>query len=432
MSRHSTASALAVFMLFSACPIVWGADDGRQSHLKAKATVTLSTAGSTRATAYVMSSKILTLGGKTHVAWLDSGSKTMIQTYDRTTGKFGPVVHVGTGKDNHGGPAMCADSEGYLHIVFGPHHGPFQFARSARPNDASEWEALPEFGDHGTYPSLVCDREDTLHICYRGMPTPPKLMYQRRPKDGDWSEPRALVDASVPGGYTQYGNSLTVAPDGSLHLSYHIYDVHPAAGKAVGHMKSADGGETWTLADGTALALPVTPDMDAFVEHRPDLDMRAGNVVCDAQSRPYFMAGHYETTPKTAKLWRWREEGWQSFDLQPLIEPLMPDAQLAFGTASFDPQGNLYLAGAASKHAKWGDPTNHVFLLYSEDLGDDFDVLQVSPSDAAISNWLPNFERAVGHNAFDVPMLLYTHGVPGEGCTPPDLTEVRLVIFERQ
>ena len=34
--------------------------------------------------------------------------------------------------------------------------------------------------------------------------------------------------------------------------------------------------------------------MDAFVEQGADLNLRVGSVACDAQSRPYFVATHYE------------------------------------------------------------------------------------------------------------------------------------------
>lgn len=395
--------------------------------------VSLSQNGSTRATLYAMSNKIVTIGAKTHVAWLDHLADTKVVTYDHETGDVSEPVLVGSGVDNHAGPAMCADSEGYLYIVFGPHHGPLQFARSAQPNDTSEWEALPEFGYKATYPSLVCDAEDTLHIAYRGGDVPCRVMYQRRPADGDWTEPRELVSAAVETGYTQFGNALTVAPDGSLHLAYHIYDVHPEAGKASGHMLSRDGGDTWMLMDGTPLELPVTRDQpELLVERSDDLDLRASNVVCDEQSRPYFMSNHYRPE-NDILLWSWRDGGWQSRSLRPVVEPIC-DFTPSFvqGITCSYAAGRLYLAIVLGTSPSWSNPTNEVYLLTSDDHGETFAAQQISESDPDLPNWGPSLERPVGHNAFDVPMLIWTHGERGSGVADETTTEVMLGILAQQ
>ena len=122
--------------------------DGGPTMLRVSSETVLSTTGSTRASFYPASCKLLTLGDKTHITWLDAVSEIMVRTFDHATGELLPAVHVGTGADNHSGAAMCADSEGYIYMVFGPHHGDFQFARSAQPNDSSEWDA-PRLRDQG-------------------------------------------------------------------------------------------------------------------------------------------------------------------------------------------------------------------------------------------------------------------------------------------
>ncbi len=394
-------------------------------------TIMLSETGSTRGSLYAMSNKIVTIDGRSHVAWLDAISDTKVCMYDHATGEISDAVLVGSGVDNHGGPAMCCDSEGYLYIVFGPHHGPLQFARSVRPNDSSEWETLPEFGVNATYPSLVCDADDTLHIAYRGGEMPRKVIYQRRPKGGEWSEPQILVDAGVPDGYTQFCNALTIAPDGSLHMAYHIYDNHPAAGKAAGHMMSADGGDTWTLADGTPLDLPVTRDDDELLVLRSDeQDLRVSNVVCDDQSRPYFMTNHYRPE-NDLLLWSWRDGQWRSQSLRPVMARLVDFtprfAQAA--TCSFA-EGRLYLAISVGPQGGWNDPETDVYVLVSDDLGETFDVLTLSRVDSELPSWGPSLERPVGHNEFSVPMVLWINGFKGEGVADPDtMTEVMLGIL---
>ena len=81
----------------------------------------LSSEGSGRATAYLESPKIISFEGKTHVAWLDSpteGFRIRIRTLDQKTGVWSKTYTVGVAQDNHGGPALTIDGEGYLHIVY--------------------------------------------------------------------------------------------------------------------------------------------------------------------------------------------------------------------------------------------------------------------------------------------------------------------------
>lgn len=106
--------------------------------------------GSGRATANLESPKIVSFEGKTHVAWLDSpkeGFRIRIRTMDQSSGDGSEKWTIGEAQENHGGPALTIDEEGYLHILFYSHHHPFRYRRSVRPNDASEWlpalSALP-------------------------------------------------------------------------------------------------------------------------------------------------------------------------------------------------------------------------------------------------------------------------------------------------
>ena len=121
------------------------------------ATTLLSEQGCGRATGYAEANKIVTIDGKTHVAWLDSepgGFRVRIRTLDRSRSIWSPTYTVGEAFDNHGGPALTVDSRGYLHIAYYPHHHPMRYRRSVRPNDASQWTESVEIGGRCTYPTL--------------------------------------------------------------------------------------------------------------------------------------------------------------------------------------------------------------------------------------------------------------------------------------
>jgi len=338
-------------------------------------------------------------------------------------------VLVGRGVDNHGGPALSMDSRGHLYIAFGPHNGPFQLRRSKRPFDISEWETLPEFGDHATYPSLVCGPDDTLHCTYRGGPMPRRLMYQRRPPGGDWTPPRELVNPAVANGYTQYGNALAVGQDGILHLAFHIYHHHPPGGKAVGYLRSEDGGDTWRTAEGERIELPASPSTRCFIERGRELDMRVGNIAVDARGRPWLPVFHFEAKPRTVTLWTHDGVGWRARPVLPEIRSHFPDKELAWqGTLTFDREGRLYLATVVqTPPGGWGHPSQEVVLLISDDGARTFRVFSISATDPELPNWLPSVERPFGPRPIGAPALVYTHGGPGVGCTEGDPTEVVFV-----
>ena len=398
---------------------------------------TLSPNGSTRATAYAMSNKIISAKGKTFVTWLDRVADIKIATYDIAKTQWSPPALVGRGSDNHGGPALTMDSRGHLYIVYGPHHGPFQLRKSKRPYDASDWGPVRRFGLRATYPSLVCDGADTLHCTYRGGPKSWLLMYQRKPKGGRWSRPRVLVD---PGGsytYTQYGNPLAVAKDGTLHLAFHIYvqqGRRPDRGRALGYVRSSDGGATWETAAGAQVALPATQQTGCFIERGSGLNLRVGNLVLDATGRPWLLAWHIGRRPRTILLWHHDGVRWRSRDLLPFVQKRLPGHELAMGTMTFDRDGVLYVAAVArptggSDKTWFGHPSKEIVLLTSTNSGKTVRVRPISTPDPKLPNWLPSIERPFGHRPTGVPSFIYTHGNIGTygDCRSGAGTEVHFV-----
>jgi Asp-tRNA(Asn)/Glu-tRNA(Gln) amidotransferase A subunit family amidase len=398
----------------------------------------LSETGSTRGTAYTMSNKIVTHDRKTHVVWLDQINKTYIRTYHDRSKRWGKPVLVGEGDDNHAGASLAIDSAGYLHLVFGPHHNPIQHLVSKRPNTSTAWEAQPKLGGvTATYPSLVCDHEDTLHICYRGAyerEMPRSLMYQRRPKGGEWTSPVKLLDAEGPEAYTQFENALYFGPDRSLFLSFHIVrareDDHAhTRGMGFGVMRSADGGESWESMDGQQVSLPATPESPCVIEFDEALDVRMGNLVSDNAGNAYFTLNRRERDVHETVLYRWRKGGWEEISLLPEAQALFGDCQMSDVCAlSMGVRQVLYAAGVVcNSGGGWADPTNEIVLFTSRDKGDTVSTYKVSPCEPGISNWLPSLERSTGHNQVWYPHLLYTHGEVGVGCSPDIDTQIRCV-----
>lgn len=393
------------------------------------APIRLSSYGSTRGTAYEMSNKAVTRDGKLHVAWLDSVARCLIRTRDPRTGEWSAPVHLGDGPDNHAGPALTVDRAGYLHVLFGAHHHPLQYRRSVRPNDATEWTPTEPVGELLTYPSLVCGPDGTLHLTARGGPNPPVLAYHRKPPGEPWSARVTLVEPRIPPGYTQYGNSLAVDRSGRLHLALHVYDQHQrAAGKVAGYLRSADGGETWTRADGTVVQLPATRETIDVLESGPELDCRCGGMDVDGDGNPYLLV-HHVSAPSTPTLWTHGGAGWRSVDLGPALRRARPGwFGAANGSVSFGADGTLYVAlPVAPEPGAWGDPREEILLLVSRDRGATFTVheLPAVPGEGPI--WHPSLERDTGWHPIDVPRLLFTRGGPGTTLTEDLRTSIYLL-----
>jgi Asp-tRNA(Asn)/Glu-tRNA(Gln) amidotransferase A subunit family amidase len=386
-----------------------------------------------------MSNKMVTRDGKTHVVWLDQIHKIYVATYDHAEKTWSDPVFVGDGDDNHAGAALAMDGKGFLYLAYGPHHNPMQHVKSIRANDASQWESLPSFGGvNATYPSLVCDRHDVLHACYRGAyekERPWGVFYQQRPVGGTWSEPVKLVDPQGPAAYVHLENAIH-APGDDLFVSFHMVrateqNPQDLRGRGFGVMRSVDGGRTWQAMTGETLVLPVTPDAACVVAYDDGFDVRMGPVACDGSGRPYFSLNRREGSVAETFLYRWRK-GWDVIALRPIVEALMgPCAMSDRGVVSLSDDGVLYVACVVCKRGgDWADPSNEVVLLTSHDLGETFQVYPISETDETTSNWLPSLERQAGPNKVDVPQLIYTHGEKGVGCSPDIDTEIRHVFLD--
>lgn len=368
----------------------------------------LSEHGSTRATSYGMSNKIVTLSGKTHIAWLDSVSETMVASFDHKKGSWIEPVKVGSGIDNHGGPALTCDSSGYLHIVFGPHgRQPFQHWRSARPNNSEKWIHLDNFGANPIYPSFVCDDKDTLHIAYNGGESPFKLVYQQRPKDGDWSKPIFLV--KTPGkGYTNYLHNLGITVNGTLHLTFAPHYKADGLGhqRGAGHLMSRDRGKTWTLANGSPVKLPVEISSEAMV-WRAKVRAEIYGLACSSDGQPWVLVSLSDIKGiYTQELYHHDGEIWHKETPTFLIpSQLQSESSPRFVMMTIDTNDRIYLTAIIK---------GHVVVACSTDRGMTFQVLPVFPPDKTRANSQPNFERATGHHSVTTPWLLFSTGERGK------------------
>ncbi|MBT3267761.1 hypothetical protein HN371_11435 [Candidatus Poribacteria bacterium] len=408
----------------------------------------ISTEGSDRATGYSMSAKLVRREDRLFIGWLDAApthgdpARIMFGARDAATGAAVREFPLGEGVDNHCGPAFALDRDGRLHAIIGTHHGPFLYRYADNPESPAGWSEPVALGPRDTYPSLVVDASGTLHLAHREAGDRWQLWYRRKRAGHPWEEAQSLAISPVPG-YNHYMHSLTVAPDGALHLTFQFYysDGGSAAdgyARAVVYLRSEDGGDVWLGESGRPVTTSVTIEtMEAFYRRPHDAhpslhDLRAGNHIVDARGRPWM----FLTLPdaKSGSLWTRDDDAWRTIDLEPMLSPL----NLARGRATSlaaDAEGRMHLLFATDPdgiETQWYDARHELFHLALSPEGEKLSLARLTEREAT-SAWLPALEpwswATTPADRADGPWYLYTRGENAGGIGGDNASAVKTRVY---
>jgi hypothetical protein len=394
--------------------------------------VLLSEEGSGRATAYLESPKIVTFEGRTHATWLDTppeGFRIRARTLEHATGEWTEAVTIGEANNNHGGPALTIDEDGFLHVLYYSHHHPFRYRKSVRPNDASEWTEYEEFGTDLTYPALVCAKDGTLILVARRSYKDRlwELEMWRKLPDSAWERVGPVLRSRFKE-YAQFAASLAWGPDHeTLHLGTRIYEMPEGSMETalttVGYLASPDGGTTWTRSDGTPVALPVTADtIDVIATTRAheSRTLNAGSIGVSPEGIPSVPYGMRLQESAQAYLATPVENGWHHQHLNPFLPSAFREWDLFMhGGLSYGASGQPLLVGtimqlSLDRH-EWGEVTTEVVRFDSDDGGTTWTADILDPPNPELPRWMPNIERPTGFNEMPAyPGFIYTEGVRGD------------------
>ncbi len=367
--------------------------------------------GNDKATGYSMQDKVVTTLDrgvrKTHFAYsvVDSSGpfrpwhsmSAWVATYNHDSGEIQNRTRLGPIFDNHGSPSLTADPEGYLHVVYGPHHHPFHYRRSTRPHDTSEWEPveivsvqygrLPDDypfqndstfidGKEWTYCIVKVDSQGTVHIAGSLLE---ETAYIRKTRDG-WQPPLVLYTAERT--YSRYNVMMNLAVDGTVHVMAPDLDLVKTDPKGYwrGDMSyhwlvSTDGGNSfqnrgvvWTPTDGHVQG--------------------TGNLAVDPHGYPHFLVNERDGERHR---WQWHlyynGTRWQRQKIT------IPDRYIWDSSLSIDAQGRIRILSAANcSVGHWRHASTELYLVTGQTGESSLKIHKVADQQPGRNVWLPSIQ----------------------------------------
>lgn len=402
------------------------------------APILLDSLGTDKASAYSMGTKIVScdIGGtrKTHIAYsrIDPSKpfepwETMsvyVATYNHRSDSIENRTFLGTIFDNHGTPCLAVDSQGYLHIVYGPHHHPFIYQRSKYPNNSSEWLTKEivsfEYGQidlenpywrsetfiekegksEWTYPIIKIDANDRIHVAGS---LGHSAAYVRK-INGVWEKPRVIYKAerqlcryNVMMNLDAQGNVYILAPEVDLLTNDEGYTQFNTEYVLFHSNNSGDSFEN----QGTVISGHV---------------QGTGNLSIDAGGNVHFLC--FE---RNYKIHRYLYHVFS--DGQTWIKQRIYIQDYFFWDASLtidDTDNALIFCAANQSDFHWRDATNELFLIRSEPGNSsdyNFTYNKIVSKYQGRNRWLPSLEANQIHTAFnsDSFFLMWTDEIDLKG-----------------
>ena len=385
----------------------------------------LSTAGSDRATAYSLSNRLVRLGGKIFASWLDAalhpGGKTRIQlaVVDQSSSQLDQVMLLGEASDNHCGAALALDQHHCLHAILGAHGEDFLHRYSTDPQDATQWSHPLRVGGLNTYPTLIADHQGTLHLAYRECGDRWTLKYRRKKTGAPWEDAQTMA-ISPTEGYNHFMQSLSVGPDGALHLFFQFHYAENGSNadcetRMAVYLRSHDGGTSWINEDAPS-PLPITIDSARPFISYPGGKWRIANHVTDSEGRPWIFVSLPDHPSggvfrRSAKSWERIDPG-EEFSRLNFQGPMGREVSLSRSS-----DGVIHLVAATrpdEQPSAWFDPAHELFHLRMSESGEPLSLRRLTRPDPTGAQWLPALENwdwtRVESERIDHPWLLFTRG----------------------
>jgi hypothetical protein len=374
-----------------------------------------------KASGYSMQTKIVCceIDGvrKTHFAYcrIESNKKFIpwqtksvwVATFDHQKNMIESRTFLGNIFDNHGTPCLTVDSEGYLHIVYGPHHHPFIYQKSKLPNNSTEWQEKEiisfEFGlinesnpywkskefiekkgkSEWTYPIIKIDREKNIHVAGS---LGHSAAYVRKVK-GVWQHPQLIYKAKRD--LCRYSVMMNIDLNGKIYILVPDVDIETNSKKYYQFdaeyylFRSQDAGETFSN-----LGLAISGHYQG-----------SGNLATDGTGNVHFLCFErsFENHRWLCHLWFDGVE-WHKKNLN------LPERYIWSSSLNINRNGNIQILAAANRSDyHWRDASNEIYLFSGMLIGKNkytFKNNKIVSKRAETNAWLPNLEENQLHTNF--------------------------------
>jgi len=207
---------------------------------------------------------VATHGDTQYAAYYDPEGRVVLAKRKLGSSKWETRVTRFTGnvKDAHNSISLAVDGNGYLHVSWGHHCIPLQYARSLYPGSLLLGEKIPMTGKREqrvTYPEFFRLGSGDLICMYRdgASGNGDTMLNLWSAKDRQW---RPVQHPLISGGgkNNAYTNGIAVDRSGVWHISWCWRETGDAAtNHDICYARSSDGGATWTKSTGEKYTLPI-------------------------------------------------------------------------------------------------------------------------------------------------------------------------------
>lgn len=239
---------------------------------------------------------LVTAGAYQYAAYYDTAQFVVLGK--RKTGEkkwtISRTQYKGDVADAHKSISMMVDGKGVLHVVWGQHNNPLNYAVGATSGSLQLTEKMIMIGNKEqklSYPEFYKLTDGSLLFLYRdgGSGNGDLVMNRYDIASGKWERVQSnLIDGQ---GHRNAYWQMAVDETGVIHLSW-VWRETPdvASNHDLAYACSKDGGKTWQTSDGKQYQLPITAataEYACLISQKSEL-INQTSMFADAQGHPFI------------------------------------------------------------------------------------------------------------------------------------------------